>query len=110
MVIEAGFRYTCALVVHLGLLGKRNVEAVIDVDTPTSFHGFGHLVGKPISLLGMTVDESSQMYFKDGVIEGDTFAFEVTGRGLTAKFNVTVAPDCSIRGTANAEPTAGARY
>ena len=63
MKIEAGNEYICALVVHMGLLGKRDVEAVIDVDTPTSFHGYGHLTGKPIKILGRTVDDSMRMYY-----------------------------------------------
>ncbi|MBO4351943.1 MAG: hypothetical protein J5818_00430 [Eggerthellaceae bacterium] len=102
MGIESGNEYVCALVVHMGLLGKRDVEAVIDVDTPTSFHGYGRLVGKPITIAGMTVDENSRMYFNDGVIDGDSFAFTVSGGGITATFNAQVAEDGSITGKANA--------
>ena len=102
MEIKEGYEYTCNLVVHMGLLGKRNVEAIIDVDTPTSFHGRGHMMGKPINFAGMKIDESSYMYFENGVIEGSTFTFEITGKGLTAKFVVQVADNGSITGKANA--------
>lgn len=102
MKIEAGNEYICALVVHLGLLGKRDVEAVIDVDTPTSFHGYGHLTGKPIKIAGRTIDDTMHMYFNDGVIDGDGFSFTVTGGDITATFKATVADDGSITGAANA--------
>ena len=102
MKIESGNEYTCALVVHMGLLGKRYVEAVIDVDTPTSFHGYGRLTGKPFSFGGIKVDDTMRMYFNDGVIDGDGFSFTVTGGGITATFKATVADDGSITGTANA--------
>lgn len=102
MKIESGNEYVCALVVHMGLLGKRDVEAVIDVDTPTSFHGFGRLTGKPISLAGHTIDETSRMYFDDGVIDGNSFSFTVSGGGITATFDAQVADDGSITGKANA--------
>ena len=102
MKIEAGNEYICALVVHMGLLGKRDVEAVIDVDTPTSFHGYGHLTGKPIKILGRTVDDSMRMYFDDGSIDGDDFSFTVTGGGITATFKASVADDGTIKSTANA--------
>ena len=71
MEIEPGYEYTCALVVHMGLLGKRDVEATIDVDTPTSFHGHGRLTGKPFSFAGLKVDDTMCMYFNDGVIDGN---------------------------------------
>lgn len=102
MKIEAGNEYTCALVVHLGLLGKRDVEAVIDVTTPTSFLGYGHLTGKPIKILGRTIDDTMRMYFDDGTIDGDDFSFTVTGGGITATFKATVDDNGSIAGTVNA--------
>ena len=102
MKIEPGYEYTCALVVHMGLLGKRDVEATIDVDTPTSFHGHGRLTGKPFSFAGLKVDDTMCMYFNDGVIDGNQFSFTVSGGGITATFKVVVADDGSITGTANA--------
>ena len=102
MIIEPGLQYTCSLVAHLGLLGKRDVEAIIDVDTPTHFSGFAHLVSKPIKVLGMKVDDTMRLYFDNGVIAGNNVSFSVTKADITATLKAEVANSGAITGSVNA--------
>lgn len=102
MKIEPKHEYICDLVVNMGLFGKHGVQAVVDVDTPTSFHGYGRLTGESFKILGFEIDSNMQMVFENGVIDGDTLTFSVSEGSLSATFTTQVAEDGSITGKAEA--------
>ena len=102
MNIEPGYEYTCDLVVDLGLFGKHDVQTIIDVDSPTGFHGTGRLTGEPFKVLSFEINGDSVLVFENGVIEGNKLSFSVAEGGLSATFTTFLAEDGSITGTAEA--------
>lgn len=102
MELETGSTYHFDLKADLGLFGKRDVRVSTTIDSPTTFHGYAHLMGEPLRLLGYEVDESMRLIFDEGVIEGDNLAFSVAEGALSASFRATIAPDNTVTGSGEA--------
>ena len=101
-IIEAGNKYTCDLVASIGLFGKHDMQVIVDVDTPTSFHGYGRLKGDSVNILGIKLDANQQVNFSNGVIDGDELSCTISKGSVSASFKVHVSDDGSIKGTADA--------
>ena len=100
--IQAGHEYTCDLVASAMLFGKHDVRVVVDVDTPTSFHGYGHLKSGSVSVLGMKFDASQRLEFDGGVIDGSELSCSIGEGSMSASFKAQLAGDGSVKGTAQA--------
>jgi len=86
MTVRPGYNYHCEISAKYGLMPIR-VNAVIRVDSETSFHGEGTIMGKTIA-------------FNNGTVKDGKYCFSVSAKGMTAAIEASLNSDGSITGTA----------
>jgi len=89
MLANPGYEYHCEIKVKAPIFGWVKIDTVIDVDSETSFHGHGTVLGRTVN-------------FKDGVISGEDYLFQVTIKSIVIEIKAQMHEDKTITGEAHA--------
>ncbi len=89
MKATPGTEYLTDIQVKAPIFGWVKIATTIDVDSETSFHGSGKVMGRTVN-------------FNDGVIEGEDYLFQVTIKSMVIKIRAQLHEDDTITGEAHA--------
>lgn len=89
MKATPGCEYHCEIKVKAPIFGWVKIDTHINVDSESAFHGSGKVMGKTVN-------------FKDGVIEGEDYLFQVTIKSIVISIKAQLHEDDTITGEAHA--------